>query len=189
MGEPHLICGAELFTSNLRAPNGPPDANRGEGNPGDYPVRAPSLSLHSSPLHRSPWLPYDLENEGGKERNGASVLMYAVGHQIQVVELWVPRATSAMDDKFVEAAMTTRAHRSETQDAVRGPHVNDRSRRARVWRAGPACRRPYQIRLHGDLAKWADSRELGPTRPSLFLFPFYFSILFSFFLLDFQIQI
>ena len=39
-------CGAEILTSNPRAPNGPLDANRGEGNLGDYPVRdALSLSL------------------------------------------------------------------------------------------------------------------------------------------------
>jgi hypothetical protein len=42
----------------------------------------------------------------GDERNGASVLMYAVGHQILVAKLRVPRATSAMDDKSVESAMT-----------------------------------------------------------------------------------
>jgi hypothetical protein len=46
--------------------------------------------------------------------------MYATGHQIQAAELRVPRATSAMDDKFVEAAMTTWARRSEIQDAVQG---------------------------------------------------------------------
>jgi hypothetical protein len=42
----------------------------------------------------------------GDERNGASVLMYAVGHQILVAKLRVPWATSAMDDKSVESAMT-----------------------------------------------------------------------------------
>jgi hypothetical protein len=43
-----FLYGAELLTSNPRAPNGPLDANRGEGNLGDYPVRdALSLSLSS----------------------------------------------------------------------------------------------------------------------------------------------
>jgi hypothetical protein len=44
-----FLYGAELLTSNPRAPNGPLDANRGEGNLGDYPVRdALSLSLSLS---------------------------------------------------------------------------------------------------------------------------------------------
>lgn len=42
----------------------------------------------------------------GDERNGASVLMYAARHQILVAKLRVPRATSAMDGKSVESAMT-----------------------------------------------------------------------------------
>jgi hypothetical protein len=145
----------------------------------------PSLSLHSSSLHRSPWLPYDLENEGGRKE-------WSVGSYVCDRAPDSSRGAPSPAGDFRHGRQVC-----WSRDDNLGPPFRDSRRgagkmsegpacqwqeqaRARVRRAGPACRRPYQIRLRDDLAKWASSRELGPTRPSLFLFPFYFSILFSF---------